>query len=174
MKRGWIAVMLAVCLVLTAAGCRQQPKELDLNGGMLCDVAIQYGDIAAAGKLERTAAGVCRLSVREPSELSGMVFDWDGDELQLSFKGLSYSLDSSALPKAAFASVLLRCLDAASAKGALTVKNQTGDRLVCGGQGEDGAFTLEYNSATGQIESLSIPAVRFEATFAEPASSNPQ
>ena len=155
---------MAVCLMLTAAGCRQQPKELDLNGGMLCDVAIHYGDIAAAGKLERTAAGVCRLSIREPSELSGMVFDWDGDELQLSFKGLSYSIDSNALPKAAFASVLLRCLDAASAKGA----------LVCGGQGEDGAFTLEYNSATGQIESLSIPAVRFEATFAEPSSSNSQ
>ena len=166
MKRGWIAVFLAVCLVLVGTGCHTQPKTLDLNGGMLCDVSIQYGDVAASGRLERTAAGVCRLTLREPAELSGMVFDWENGNLQLSF-----TLDSAALPKTAFASVLLRCLDAASAKGALSVKNQSGDLLVCGGQGEDGAFTLEYNNATGCVESLSIPAVRFEATFTLPSAS---
>lgn len=94
-----------------------------------------------------------------------MVFDWSEGSLQLSFKGLSYSMDSDALPKAAFASVLMRCLDAAEIKGALNVKNQQGDILICSGQGEDGVFTLEYNRATAQVERLSIPAANFEATF---------
>lgn len=164
MKRSWIAVILTICFLLFT-GCHQQPQTLDLQGGMLCDVSIQYGDITAAGRLERTAAGVCRLTIQEPSELSGMVFDWNEGNLQLSFKGLSYSLDSDALPKTAFASVLMRCLDAAEVKGALNVKDQDGDLLVCSGQGEDGAFTLEYNSTTGQTERLSIPAAHFEATF---------
>ena len=165
MKLRWVAITLALCLLLLLAGCQQQPETLDLNGGMLCDVSIQYGDVTAQGRLERTAAGVCRLTVSQPSEIEGMVFDWDGSDLQLSFKGLSYTLDSKALPKTAFASVLLRCLDAAAAKGALAVKDRLGDLLVCSGQGEDGAFTLEYNTANGQIESLRIPAVNFEAAF---------
>ena len=171
MKHRWGMAFVAACWVLVFTGCQQQPKTLDLNGGMLCDVSIQYGDVSAQGRLERTAAGVCRLTVSQPSELSGMVFDWDGSDLQLSFKGLSYTLDSTALPKTAFASVLLRCLDAAASQGALAVKNQVGDLLICSGQGEDGAFTLEYNSASGQIESLTIPAMHFEATFSSPVSS---
>ena len=164
MKRRFFTALCALLLLL-AAGCKSQPQTLDLTGGMSCDVAIQYGDIEAAGRLERTAAGVCRLTVNQPEELSGMVFDWENGSLQISFKGLSYTMDSAALPQTAFASVLMRCLDAAAMQGGLLVKGRDGERLICAGQGEDGAFTLRYNESTRQIESLSIPAVNFEAVF---------
>ncbi len=163
MKR-WILIAVVLSLAMMA-GCRSSAELPDFSGELSRKVSIRYADQTSTGYLERTTAGEGRFTVETPELLSGMVFQWSDSKLQVSFKGLNYSISGEAFPEAAPVWVLLRSLDTALRKDALQIQSKGKDAWICVGQGEDGAIRLEWDPESREIRKISVPSLDFEAEF---------
>ena len=136
-----------------------------MTGGFSCTVQVTVKEKNYEAKLERTAVGVCRLTLLAPKALEGLTFDWDGEELSLQYKGLNWDMDAKKLPETSFASALCGSLDAAAKQESLTILKRKDHLVQAKGMGQSGEFELTYNEETGQVESLTIEGLGLTASF---------
>lgn len=158
--------VLVLGLVMVLTGCRSAAPTADPVGeGFTCAVKATYRDLAVSGTLSREAAGMLTLSFDEPETLAGLTARWDGETVTLSMYGLSFSVDPDTVPEGALGEELIAAFDAAlRGEGERAVDDGV---LTVAGTGQNGAYTLTFDAATGAPLSLSVPALPLTATFSE-------
>ena len=156
--------VLVLVLVCGCCGCQKQAEKTPpVTQGFVCDADIHYGDLNVKALITRPVAGVCRVEIKEPAALSGMVLDLDGEKMKISYLGLAFDLSPKDMPDTSFAQALINALDSASLPGGLKLEKKDGG-YVFSGQSDSGGFSIAVGPG-GALKSLSIPALHLNIDF---------
>lgn len=165
MLRRLVCVLLSASLLFIFSSCSAgtEKAEEPITSHFECDMDVQYRDMNVKGHLTRRTAGTLLLEITEPSTLNGLSMEWNGETILLKLHGLSFDVSPSALPEAALGKGLLSALD--TAIGAQENRTETAEGLATKGSAAEGEFTLVSDPETGNLRSLSIPALELTAQF---------
>lgn len=101
-------------IVFTACENSAAPSanaEQKLNGVFSTDMTLELDDFTAEGVLTRYDSGIWNACFESPSELSGVQLNFNGDSVEASYKGLSFSVPQAALPSKALLTELIKAVD---------------------------------------------------------------
>ncbi len=87
-------------IVFTACENSAAPSanaEQKLNGVFSTDMTLELDDFTAEGVLTRYDSGIWNACFESPSELSGVQLNFNGDSVEASYKGLSFSVPQAAV-----------------------------------------------------------------------------
>lgn len=138
-----VCVMMVISLCACGGGGNTSCKP-NLNCTFSVNAEIQYDDMTAAAVITRIDKGNWDVEFSEPDTLSGVVLSFRDNNVEASYKGLSFSVPKSALP---LKSMLLSFIDAADN---LAEKDEiTGDKkdeeIVVNGESEMGKYVIKFN-----------------------------
>ena len=105
------------------------------------------------------------VTITSPEQLSGMCFEWSGENSGISYQGLSCRTEQPFLPKTSFAAIIVNVLQAASVPENLTDQGPRDGMSCFTGQSESGPFTILVNSSNGYIQEILLEELDFRAVF---------
>lgn len=164
MRRGALCVMGLWLLMMT--GCRSsQPAAEPVGAFFSCHVEAVYRDITVVGTLKREAAGTLAITFSQPETLEGLSACWNGETVELSWHGLSFSMAPEAVPEGALGEEMMAVWDA-TVRGEGERTEQDGQTVICG-ESSSGSYELVCDAETGMPLSLSIPSLPLQAEFSQ-------
>ena len=96
-----LIIRCAVILILSGCGKKTDIKPIVKNISFNTDITYYNEKYAAKGSID--SDGILTLQIFEPSELSGMTFTVDGQDVKIDYKGLTFSPNSNSISSAAVA-----------------------------------------------------------------------
>lgn len=167
-----IVIILAAFVVLMCWGCsrRSGPAPTPENAaGTVAQpfdakATIRMKDLVMTADINKTAANQLTLKVNEPATLQGMAFQYDGQNITVSYRGLSVKLDGDSKLVSSIASIIVNSIDKASSPSGVDVRID-GGALILSGQSDSGRFELALDRKNGSMASLSVPELDFECHF---------
>ena len=156
------AIFLCFICIVSLSGCRkkeQSPDFFKTNLPFICDVQIKYDTFSASGCLAYRNAAGATLEILSPQEISGIIFEYSGEQINASYKGISFSLNDSAATPAA--KLIFSALSTASHKAAMT----DGEKLFLTGKTDSTSWELYFDNKSGEIEALYCPSLDLEVGF---------
>lgn len=94
-----LIIICAVILILSGCGKKTDIKPIVKNISFNTDITYYNEKYAAKGSID--SDGILVLQIVDPSELSGMTFKVDGEDVKINYKGLTISPNSNSLSSAA-------------------------------------------------------------------------
>lgn len=165
-----IAAILILFIVLMCWGCSKRtvpaPENVANTVGQPFDAkaTIRMKDLVMTADLNKTEAGKLTLKVNEPATLQGMAFQYDGEDIVVSYRGLNVKLNGDSKLVSSIASIIVNSIDKAASPSGVDVRID-GDALLLTGQSDSGKFNLTLDRKGGSMASLSVPEVDFECRF---------
>ncbi|HCC34167.1 MAG TPA: hypothetical protein DEQ02_00420 [Ruminococcaceae bacterium] len=161
------ALVFAVFLLFSGCGKPvkdEAPVPETIKQGFSCDAKIRYGDMDLTVKVSRPGLQECIVEVIDPPPLDGLKMHWQGEDMSMSYKGLSLDLIDEMFPDTAFAGALNNVFNSLAAAQSLKVKEEDG-RMTFSGTGDSGGYSVTMNMQTGQLESISVPSLGLDVDF---------
>lgn len=125
---------------------------------------IRMEELELAADVNRTAPGQLTLAVTEPRALSGMQFSYDGEEVTVSYRGLSVRLDDDSVLVTSLVKLIVDSIDEAAGMEGVDVAVE-GETLRLSGKSDTGRFSLLLDRKNGSLASLQMPELDFECRF---------
>ncbi len=140
----------------------KEEREIYTNIPFTCTAEITYDTLSLEGKLTYRNAAGATLEILSPDSLSGLIFDYNGQEIAASYKGISFPLGSlnSSLPSAA--KLIFSSLVYASSQ---RETKDAGDQFKITGRLDSAEYQLYFNKKSGYLEKFICPSLKFEAKF---------
>ena len=125
---------------------------------------IDYGSHKFSAKLTFRNSGSASLEFLSPSEVKGLVFELDGEQIGAQYNGLSFTLPQSQSGIYSSARLLFSSLSGADGKKKTVLSN--GDFEMSGSiEGID--YFLVFDKNSGNLKSLYVPSIDFKTEFKE-------
>ncbi|MCD7786001.1 MAG: hypothetical protein LUH18_10635 [Oscillospiraceae bacterium] len=108
------AIILVVTLAMGLSGCALSPdatKEKSLPTAFTATAEVDFDDTIYEMLLTRWSDGWWNVELTSPAIVSGLIFDVNGEETTISFKGLNFSFDSSKFPVGSVVSLVTKSFD---------------------------------------------------------------
>lgn len=157
---------------MTPSGNRQN----NLNCPFSAAMTISLDKLTAEGTITRSGDGQWKAEFESPNTLSGVTLAFDGNIVNASYKGLSFSVPKAALPVKAMLMNLIEAVDTAAREEELKGTENEG-MLEITGSLEGGEYTLTVDG-NGYISSFEMPnnllKISFSDVRAAEASSEPR
>ena len=160
-------VFLSLLLVLLFCGCgcqQEQSSQPTVPSGFESRASIRYGDMDLTALVSRTQEGVTTVTFESPESLKDLTLTLQGEEVTLSYQGLSLSLNANGFPARSIARVMQDALNRALEPQGCTVSLEDGV-LELRGQIDAYEFVLRMDGENGNLLSLSVPGENMEMTF---------
>ena len=93
-----------------------------------------------------------------------MKFQYNGNDIEISYLGMSVKMDDDSMLANAMASAIVKAVDTAARGSGITMKN-SGKAILMKGENENGSFELTFDRENGSLLSLNVPALDLECTF---------
>lgn len=85
-----LLVLLTVALIFVLTACAGQSEISVADAGYTCNAKVSYGsDINADVKLMVMGGGIFSLSLKTPKEFEGLTFNFDNDNMTLSYGNIT-------------------------------------------------------------------------------------
>lgn len=149
------ACLLAVLLLLTACGQTATSPPAVLSTGFSCAADVTYWERSFGIGLVRPGPGICTIDFQSPETMSGMRIEFEGETMNLTYKGLTLSKDTDDSFRVGFASVLASVLDSACRIDPASIK-ESGGSLLLEGSTEYGTYTITAQP-DGTLASIEVP-----------------
>ena len=148
MKRTVFSLALVTCMFFCTAcggGGGSAKAEQKLDEGFSAGFTMEMDGVTAEGMITRYDNGIWSAAFDSPSEVSGVILDFTGDDVTASYKGLAFSVPQAAMPSKA---LLLRLIDAVDEiAGEESIHGEKNDGLIeYKGELEGEPFYLYLNS----------------------------
>ncbi len=150
-----LAALLLVCALLFA-GCGKSPPPI--TEGFSCTVSLEYDGAAYEGIFTRSAAQSGMLALTSPPSVNGLSMAWEGEEVVLSYGGMTLRLDEEKLPVGAAVKIVSRALDACAAQSSAAGGTIHGELAGT-------AFVIAFDEQSGFPAKLELPSVPITVTF---------
>ena len=162
-----LAAFFVILILLFAVSCgkkEEKPQSLQKSLPFTCTAQIDYDGLALKARLTYRNAAAATLEVLEPDTLEGLIFEYDGENVNAKYKGMSFSLSElgSALPSAA--RLIFSSLSSASSEKST---EDAGEQFKISGRVDSASYELFFNKKSGYLEKFSCPSLNFEANFKE-------
>lgn len=159
-KKIFLAAFLTVILAFSA-GCTQRGmKPEEVNYLFQGKAHVSIGEQKMDCSMNRAAPGIMNFRILS-GELSGLTYDWSGDDFSVAYGGLTAHSGDSILPRTSFAAAIRKVLDYAE-------KNPGLDRTApneFSGETDGLDFILTADPKTGDIRKISIPNHKISVEF---------
>ena len=165
---GLIAI-LVIFILLMLWGCNRKsgagPRDLGktLSQPFEAEATIRMKGLTLQSDINRTAAGTATFVVTDPPGLKDMQFQYNGDEIAVSYKGMTLHLDGESKLAGSMAALVMEAIEKASSDD-VKIKLD-GNALCIAGESEAGEFDMRLDRKNGSILSLSFPELDFECSF---------
>lgn len=155
------ALLLAGCSTLSGSTDWTAEKVAALFAGdFSTDTQMSLGELEMTGELHQTD-GVLTLGLLTPEHLEGLSFAMTGEDMTVSYKGLSIQGDSVPVP--GLGSSVAMVLDVLVDPAQLTLSDET--PIQVSGDTENGRFVLTMGE--DGPTTLEIPALEFNCQFTQ-------
>lgn len=179
--RPFLLTILSIVTLFTltlATGCQKPTlnKTPELSQTFSCQADFQYGDWTAKATLKRLGGGVWEAQFQEPASLAGVLFAYDGAELNASFLGLSFTVPMSALPDSSMLSDIFTALDRCTTGAEMPCEavEEDGDQVyVYKGELSRGAYTVAMTKDNA-LHAFSLPSAGLTVAFSEYSAGLPE
>ncbi len=160
-----ITVFFAIFVLLLSVSCGKkegEKQEIYTNIPFTSIAEIDYGDLSLEAKLTYRNAASATLEVLSPGSLSGLIFEYNGEEVSASYNGISFALGSlnSSLPSAAKL-IFSSLISAANQKNT----QDAGELFLVSGSIDSTPYQLYFNKKSGYLEKFVCPSLKFTAKF---------
>lgn len=167
----FVLLLVLIFGVVLAPGCQQETESpptlhADMTKGFFCAADITFGEMKMTADIRRRGPGLCQITFTSPQLLNGMDFSFSGEDVTLSYHGLSYQFGEDALPAQSVASSISSAMDLLANTSALNITALSGDLLLTG-ETQLGEFYLTVNDESGAVIALEVPRIHLKAEFSE-------
>ena len=163
-----IFVFTAIFLLTAFTACQKKPvpeESLPLRSGNFETTAnISYKELKATATITRETPKSCIVVFTSPESIKDMAFVYSEGNVDLSYKGMSFSFDPDSLPGRAIANIAIAGINKAMEADGFSL-DYTGNALVLTGVMESGEFTMRLDKESGNLIKLSVPAEDLEIEF---------
>ena len=137
-------------------------REIYTNIPFTCTADINYDTLSLQGKLTYRNAAGATLEILSPDSLSGLIFEYNGEDISASYNSISFPLGSlgSSLPSAA--RLIFSSLVYASSHSETM---DAGEQFKISGRLDSAEYQLYFNKKSGYLEKFICPSLKFEAKF---------
>ena len=165
--------LLCLLCILAIAGvplasCHKAPSAITAEqvvASFSAQAQVTQQESVIGCNVARTPEGLAAVTITAPEQLSGMCFEWSGENSGFSYQGLSCRTEQPFLPKTSFAAIIVNVLQAASVPENLTDQGPRDGMSCFTGQSESGPFTILVNSSNGYIQEILLEELDFRAVF---------
>lgn len=157
--------VFAVIIILTVLFCGCTPKVTDkqsLPTRFDSTAEIKFDDMTYEVFLTRFDNGIWRAELNAPTAVKGLIFNINGSETEISFKGLHFTFDTSKFPVGAVVNMAAKSFDKLVSSDLDVVKGDTTDFASGEIDGMTYSMTLDKN---GTPLTLSLGNSGMEITF---------
>lgn len=169
-----LLIIMVLFVLLMAWGCsKRQPAEKAPDAEQLAasigrpfeaKATIRMEELTLTADINKTAENAVTIIVNEPAALSGMRFTYDGQDITVSYLGLSVKLDQDSRLVSSMATGLINAINRASSPGGIHVRMEESGVAVSG-QSDSGDFQLMLDPQNGSIASVNLPELDLECRF---------
>ncbi len=172
-KNGWkwliITALCAALLIGMLFACRgskggAELPPVDWEKSFTAKADIHFGDIEATATINRIGDGVCDITLISPQALNGMKFQYNGNDIEISYLGMSVTMDDDSMLANAMTAAIVKAVDTAARGSGISMK-KSGKAILLEGENENGSFSLTFDKENGSLLSLIVPALDLECTF---------
>lgn len=110
------------------------------SGNYQAETVIRMPGLSAAATISQSPQER-RVTFTSPESLAGMEYRFDGDSVDVLYRGLSFSFDPQSVPAGSAAGVVAKAVEQAVMDDGITIA-QTDTGTALGGMLDAGAFTL--------------------------------
>lgn len=166
-----VTILLILILAVTFIGLSKRkveksPEKIvsNLANPFTASATIDMDGLVMEGDINKTESGECTISIKEPKTLEGMKFAYDGEDITVSYKGLSIALDEDSKLVSSAGNIIVNAINKASSKEGvdITLDEKT---IIVDGNCESGDFQIKMDKETGSMMSLNLPELDFECEF---------
>lgn len=164
----YISVFLSFILVLSLCACgskssvKFQPK---LGSTFTVNAQIVYGEQESAAVVKRLGMSSWDIEFSSPNTLAGVVLSYRENNVEASYKGLSFSVPKSALPLKAIILTLTDVVDSMSQLDEIECEEKDGS-FIYEGENEQGKYVLEMDK-NGGLSKFTMKNLNLEITFTD-------
>lgn len=169
-----LAVIIVVFCVLFFFSCNKgnnKPSVSDINSAVSslntpfdAKATINLNGIEFTADVNKTNIGSATITITKPETVNGMQFQYDGEDIKITYKGISVNLDDDSKIVSSSMPLIIKALNAAAQKNGITVENKTG-QLLLSGKSEDKNFIITMDKETGTVANISFPDIDMECRF---------
>lgn len=164
-----VCVIVALIVIFAGMAIKKKitPPKTDvpnISNPFDAKATIKMKDLVMEADINKTENGACTIKIKEPSKLKDMVFQYDGQDVKVSYKGMSVKLDDDSKLANSIASIIVKSIDKASSPSGVNV-DIDGKKLLVNGESDAGKFQIALDKKTGSMLSLKVPQVDFECNF---------
>lgn len=175
MKTSTFAIIGSIILVFIAIfaisafakrNTTQVPRQISTNLHRPFDAkaTIKMKDLTMEADINKTDIGVATFKIKEPKSLKDMEFQYNGEDVTVSYRGLSVKLDENSKLASSLASIIVSSIDKAASPSGVDVDIK-GKQLAINGKSDAGKFEILLDKKTGSMMSLALPELDFECNF---------
>ena len=153
--------LLCLCLfiIFVLSGCKA-PKEVEvISEGISFNASVEFGELQADCFVEAYGGGMFSCRVDSPEEIAGLTADFNGEEVTLSYGGLSKAFETP-LPAESLAEIIRKVTAVSQNKTA----ESDGETHTLSGIAGGCSYTLTV-APSGLPLCLSCPQLDFKAEF---------
>ena len=121
---------------------------------------INVQGITLTADVNKTDYQKCTIVVNEPKSLGGMRFQYDGNKMNVTYKGMSVDINDKVA--GSVAKILVDTIDTVSPELDLVLEDGL---LVVSSENEMGEFNITLDEENGNIVSINVPNLDFECNF---------
>jgi hypothetical protein len=162
-------LFLSVVMIFSACACGGKSKNVSftpkISGSFSMSAEIINDDTQAEALITRYGTDNWDVEFSSPNTLAGVLLSYRDDNVEASYKGLSFSVPKSALPLKAMISNLIYAVDSMSELSEIECQEDDG-KMLYEGESEQGKYTLSFNN-DGSLYKFAMPNYKLEMTFAD-------
>ena len=164
----YISVFLSFILVLSLCACGSKSSvkfQTKLGGAFTVNAQIVNGEQESAAVVKRLGMSSWDIEFSSPNTLAGVVLSYRENNVEASYKGLSFSVPKSALPLKAIILTLTDVVDSMSQLDEIECEEKDGS-FIYEGENEQGKYVLEMDK-NGGLSKFTMKNLNLEITFTD-------
>lgn len=135
-----------------------------LSSNFNANANITIQDISLNADINRSNANTITLSIIEPDTLKGMDLSYDGELVNVTYKGMTLSLDKNSKALNSVATILMNTIQSATAGTGVEISSENGGILL-NGTSNSADFSILLNSNNNSIASIKSDSLDFFCEF---------
>ncbi|MEG2429919.1 MAG: hypothetical protein RSA79_06505 [Oscillospiraceae bacterium] len=163
-----IVLIVSLCFLplFTKNKSKSVPKNISnsFTKAFNAQATIKMKDLVLQADVNKTSANELTMVIKSPATLKDMKFAYDGNNILVTFKGLSVNLDENSKLVQNALNIIVKTINSASSSSGINVGMEEGV-LTVSGDSEVGKFKTVLDKKNGSIVSINVPSLDFECNF---------
>lgn len=155
-------MMIGLCACGGSSNVKFEPT---LNKAFTVNAQIKYDNQEFQASIKRLGKANWDVEFSSPNTLAGVLLSYRDDNVEASYKGLSFSVPKSALPLKAIISSLIDVVDTTAELPEISGEEKD-DQILVEGELEQGKYTLKMDK-TGVLIGFSMSNLNLEIVFTD-------